>query len=108
MLAVQAKIAQILEGFRRGLAQYEKTVSLPGSYLETLPARAHEEFFGTLWMQYGSERISKLDPKRTVDAVVVRAWSAFGPADSLPARLFSDIDWNDPKQTESWAINQLR
>jgi tRNA A-37 threonylcarbamoyl transferase component Bud32 len=104
MLAIQAKIAQILDGFRRGLAQYEETVSLLGSYLETLPERAHEEFFGTLWMQYRSEPISNLNPKRTVHAVVVRAWSAFGPANSLPARLFSNIDWNDPKQTESWAI----
>lgn len=104
MSAIQAKIAQILDGFRQDHAQYEETVSLLDSYFETLPSQAHEEFFGTLWVQYRSEPISNLNPKRTVHAVIVRAWAAFGPANSLPARLFSNIDWNDSKQGESWAI----
>lgn len=104
MSATQAKIAQILDGFRQGHAQYEETVSLLDSYFETLPSQAHEEFFETLWVQYRSEPISNLNPKRTVHALIVRAWAAFGPANGLPARLFSNLDWNDPKQGESWAI----
>jgi len=104
MSAIQAKIAQILYGFKQGLAQYEETVSLLDSYLETLPNQGHEEFFEALWMQYRSEPISNTNPKRTFHALIVRAWSAFGPANSLPVRLFSNIDWDDPKQADSWAI----
>jgi hypothetical protein len=104
MSAIRAKIAQILDGFRQGHAQFEETVSLLDSYLETLPTQAHGEFFETLWIEYRSEPISHLNSKRTVHALVVRAWSAFGPADGLPARLFAHIDWNNPAQAESWAI----
>ena len=104
MSAIRAKIAQILDGFRQGHVQFEETVSLLDSYLETLPTQAHGEFFETLWIEYGSERISHLNSKRTVHALVVRAWSASGPADGLPARLFAHIDWNNPAQAESWAI----
>jgi hypothetical protein len=104
MSAIQSKIGEILDGFRKGYAQYEETVSLLGSYFETLPPQAHQEFFETLWIQYRSEPISNLNPKRTVHALIVRAWAAFGPADSLPARLFANIDWNNPTQAESWAI----
>ncbi len=89
MSAIRAKIAQIIDGFRQGHVQFEETVSLLDSYLETLPTQAHGEFFETLWIEYGSERISHLNSKRTVHALVVRAWSASGPADGLPARLFA-------------------
>jgi hypothetical protein len=104
MSAIQAKITEILDGFRQGHAQFEETVGLIESYFETVPAQVHEEFFETLWMQYRSEPISNLNPKRTVHALIVRAWSAFGPADGLPARLFANVDWNNPVQAQSWAI----
>jgi hypothetical protein len=104
MSAIQAKVVQILDGFRQGHARYEETVRLLDSYFETLPTQAHGEFFEILWMQYRSEPISNLNSKRTVHALVVRAWSAFGPADGLPVRLFANIDWNNPAQAESWAI----
>lgn len=104
MSAIQSKIGEILDGFRQGYAQYEETVSLLGSYFETLPPQTHQEFFETLWIQYRSEPISNLNPKRTVHALIVRTWAAFGPADSLPARIFANIDWNNPTQAESWAI----
>jgi|HubBroStandDraft_6_1064221.scaffolds.fasta_scaffold753135_1 hypothetical protein len=44
MSAIQAKIAQILDGFREGHAQYEETVRLLDSYFETLPTQARGEF----------------------------------------------------------------
>ena len=98
MSAILAKITEILDGFRHGHAQFEETVGLIESYFETVPTQAHEEFFETLWMQYRSEPISNLNPKRTVHALIVRAWSAFGPAGGLPARLFANVDWNNPVQ----------
>jgi hypothetical protein len=104
MSAIQSKIGEILDGFRQGYAQYEETVSLLGSYFETLPPQTHQEFFETLWIQYRSQPISNFNPKRTVHALIVRTWAASGPADSLPARLFANIDWNNPTQAESWAI----
>lgn len=69
MSAIPAKIAQILDGFRQNHAQYEETVSLLDSYLQTLPERDRDEFFQTLWIQYRSETISNLNPKRTVHAL---------------------------------------
>jgi hypothetical protein len=88
MSAIQAKIAQILDGFRQGHAQYEETVGLLRSYFETVSPHAHEEFFEILWTQYRSEPISPVTRKRTVHALIVRAWAAFGPANSLPARTY--------------------
>jgi hypothetical protein len=92
MSSIQARIVQILDGFGQGHAQFEEMVSLLDSYFETLPPQAETEFFETLWREYSSESISHVNSKRTVHALVVRAWSAFGPANSLAPRLFANID----------------
>jgi hypothetical protein len=85
MSAIQTKIGQILEGFRKGHVQFEETVGLLDSYFETLPAQTHKELFEVLWAQYRSEPISHLSSKANGSSVdrsgVVRVRPCQQPAD---------------------------
>ncbi len=100
MYDLQARITEILNGFRQEHVQFEETVNLLHRYFQTLPAEIHREFFKILWLQYLNDPISQTNT-RAVHAIVIRAWAAFGPTDDL-ARIVVSQGWKDENQTKAW------
>ena len=100
MYDLQARTTEILDGFRQEHVQFEETVNLLHSYFQTLPPEIRREFFKTLWLQYLNDPISQANT-HAVHAVVIRAWSSFGPTDDLARIVFSQ-GWKDENQTKAW------
>lgn len=96
-------IARILDGYRRNLASFDKTVELLERAFQNLSLDKREDFFTLLSSRLYSERFDYTKPDRTPHEVIVRAWARFGPAAQLPNALFSLLSWNDADGMESWS-----
>jgi hypothetical protein len=101
---IHQTIGRIFDAYLQDISQFEETVALLESYYLTLSPEARTEFFDILWQKFSSARISHLTGKRTPHEVIIRAWAAFGPAETLPAHLFATLDWKDSGQMIAWAV----
>jgi hypothetical protein len=104
MSEAQLNIDRILEGFCQNHIEFTQAVDLLESYYRSISSDARSRFFDMLSAKLYSENFSHLNPNRTPHELIIRTWSAFGPADALSSHLFALMRWNDPTLIESWVI----
>lgn len=103
ILDMQAKISQILGGFRQGLIEFDEAVGLLESYFQKAPSESRREFFKLLWLDYLKDPISEATSPRAVHGVIIRAWASFGPTEDLARVMFSQ-GWENETQTKLWVV----
>lgn len=97
-------VARILDAYRSGLADFERTVDLLEACCAQQPEEIRQQFFELLRSQFLSEAYSHLQSRRTIHTVAIRSWARFGPADQLPNTVFALCNkWNAAETMEAWA-----
>jgi len=104
MSELDQNIDRIFTAYLGNVAQFDETVQLLETVHRPLSSPERSRFFDLLWQKFSAVPISHVTGKRTPHEIVIRACARFGPADTLPARLFAALDWNNPPQMESWAV----